>query len=794
MIGDETGDRVQHDGQSNDVSQRSDQSAEANVAPANDSTDQRAPRTPEDHTHMTNSMTTSDATSDATGETAGAVAGADDGAPQAPTPAVGVATDDAPADAATTDSSGSASSANDANSAQPTSETDANGADAATLAEAPTRRLDRSRGGATPAAREPATPEPVAETPAAPPFAVGATLGAYRIDAIAHEAPGAMVYLASLAEDAESAHAATDGADDADDAGDGDAASALGRPRFTITERSEPPSTVVSALVALALRHPRLLTPVAIETNQGRWYLVRQDIDAEPGANAQLVAEGGRLTPIEGLRAGAGLADALSYLNRNGVAHLHVSPETILTHDSRAYLTGVEMATLVDWTSPDTALLFARDANFLARTLGALVGLEPNAEPAEPTGAAVERAVREIVARGEAGAYTEPDEVGAACAAALRSFGVAQDSVAEYDGSASYPTTRLIFTSGSATTVGRVRTQNQDAFAISQFDVCDDATGDAPFAIFLVSDGMGGEAHGEVASRITARAVTVEMARHFTLPTLLWPILSLEADNADAKPGGATPAGEPTLAQALEKAVGEANRQTRVFARMLGAATGATLTAIAVSGAHAALAHLGDSRAYLLREMRLIQLTEDHSLLARLIAMDHPLLSDPSFVAPRSVLYRSVGQDDEAPPDMLEFTFSAGDRVLLCSDGLWDELDDQTIGQELAQATDPRECAQRLVDLANEAGGHDNSTAVVIFVSAERSMDDEMTREAADALTPTDADDTAATDALDASLGLYQPYNPDGLDDPTDEAFTDPIDPTDLTGLAASPQPSGDEL
>jgi protein phosphatase len=381
---------------------------------------------------------------------------------------------------------------------------------------------------------------------------------------------------------------------------------------------------------------------------------------------------------------------------------------------------------------------------------------------------------------------------------------VALDSVAGEGALADYAPTRLIFTSGSATTVGRVRSQNQDASAVTQFDLRDDATGDAPFAVFLVSDGMGGEAHGEIASRIAARAVTVEMTRHFTLPTLLWPILSLGNDDADvnaaAAAGAVNPAGSASLAQALEQAVAEANRQTRVFARMLGAATGATLTVIAVSGARAALAHLGDSRAYLLREMRLIQLTEDHSLLARLIAMDHPLLSDPSFEAPRSVLYRSVGQEDEAPPDMLEFTFNPGDRVMLCSDGLWDELDDQTIGQELALATDPRQCAQRLVDLANAAGGHDNSTAVVVFVSAEQPTDVGLQGESSDAFAPiatserdVNPENTDAASALEDSLGLYQPYNPDGLvglDDLSDDAsdtYADPI------GLAATPQPSAAE-
>ncbi|HLY30290.1 MAG TPA: protein phosphatase 2C domain-containing protein, partial [Ktedonobacterales bacterium] len=470
-----------------------------------------------------------------------------------------------------------------------------------------------------------------------------------------------------------------------------------------------------------------------------------QTLRETPEAPVRSVGQGARLDPIETLRAGVGLADALSYLHRNGVAHLHVSPETLIVQQGRAYLTGLEDATLLDWNTSEASQLFARDANFLARALGALSGFAdamdqdaaPETSPAEAlTGeggnnAGAERAVRTIATQGVAESYTSPEEVRSACGVALNMLGFPSDTLAPERPDSETPLTRLMFVTGSASTIGRVRSENQDAMATTIFDLQDDVTlggAEAPMGVFLVSDGMGGEAHGEIASRIVARAVIVEMARHFTLPKLLWPILSINPDDgaAQANQQGATPSAKnpaegeaiDSLAQALTQAVAEANRQTRVFARQLGAATGATLTAIATSGAHAALAHLGDSRAYLLREMQFIRLTEDHSLLARMEAMDHPLLSDASFQMPRSVLYRSVGQDDEAPPDMLEFTLNPEDRLLLCSDGLWDELSDQTLGQELALANDPQVCAERLVALANAAGGHDNSTAVVVFVSA----------------------------------------------------------------------------
>jgi PPM family protein phosphatase len=122
----------------------------------------------------------------------------------------------------------------------------------------------------------------------------------------------------------------------------------------------------------------------------------------------------------------------------------------------------------------------------------------------------------------------------------------------------------------------------------------------------------------------------------------------------------------------------------------------------------------------------MVQLTEDHSVLARLQSVDHPLLSDPDIFVPRSMLYRSLGQEDEIGADTLDFTIAPGDRLLLCSDGLWDEVDSQEIAQALAGAIEPSACAERLVALANAAGGHDNSTAVVVFVRA--SMPDEAER------------------------------------------------------------------
>ena len=248
------------------------------------------------------------------------------------------------------------------------------------------------------------------------------------------------------------------------------------------------------------------------------------------------------------------------------------------------------------------------------------------------------------------------------------------------------------WTGAGRTETGHVRASNQDALAL--LNDC---------GVWMVADGMGGHPAGDVAA-YTAIAVATERARE----RAAW----LREHSGAA-------------AEFMADLVTSANRQIHelILAKPSLKGMGTTLVALAMTSSPtsvAHIAHLGDSRAYLLRAGTLVQLTKDHSLLARLTELDHPLLNDPSFGMPRNYLYRSLGQEDEAPPDMMEFPIAPGDRLMICSDGLWDELDDATIQRCITSTDDPAECANHLVRLANASGGHDNSTAVVVFVEAMR--------------------------------------------------------------------------
>lgn len=530
------------------------------------------------------------------------------------------------------------------------------------------------------------------------PLAPGETLAGYTIERLLRTEEDGPIFLATPP--------AAETAENAGESADVESSSW----RYIAREVPAGDADRIERVVAAGARGPGLLAPVAFAREGERAFVIGLEL---PGSGAQedqaapRLSAGERLRPVDALTACTQLGAALSALHHAGLAHLNITPEQVALYDGRVYLGGVEDTTPVD-DPEEGAKLYARDANSLARTIGALGGANDVALWDHDTSA--QRSVREMAARGQAGSYTTADEVTEAGSLGLQILMVAGARMGS-----DIRSVRLRLDWGAASSVGRVRSENQDAWAATQFAVQDDAAADAPMGVFLVADGMGGEAHGEVASRFVARLVTAEMAKRFLEPQAAWPALAVFTAAED----DSSVAPHVPLDTALEQAVKEANRRTRAFSARINATTGSTVTALAVMGARAALAHLGDSRAYLLRDGQLLQLTEDHSLMARLEAMKHPLLEDPNFMMPRSVLYRSIGQDDDVEVDMLQFVLSPGDRIMMCSDGLWDELPREVIEQTLTLADDPHTCAGALVQLANASGGHDNSTAVVLFVHAQ---------------------------------------------------------------------------
>ena len=230
-------------------------------------------------------------------------------------------------------------------------------------------------------------------------------------------------------------------------------------------------------------------------------------------------------------------------------------------------------------------------------------------------------------------------------------------------------------TFGSRTDVGCVRDHNEDSLVV------------AP-PLYVVADGMGGHAAGEVASEI---AVTTM------------------AELAPEHPDG----------DALERAVEEANRAIiRAASEGRGrAGMGTTVTAAMLEEERLVIAQVGDSRAYLLHHSKLQQITRDHSLMADMIEAGQITPEEARTHPNRSIITRALGSDPTTCADIYELNVEAGDRLLLCSDGLTSMLRDADIESTLSRVQDPQRCAAQLVNEAIAAGGYDNVTVVVVDVS-----------------------------------------------------------------------------
>ena len=216
---------------------------------------------------------------------------------------------------------------------------------------------------------------------------------------------------------------------------------------------------------------------------------------------------------------------------------------------------------------------------------------------------------------------------------------------------------------------------------------------DSAFAgprLLAVADGMGGHAAGEVASSLTIASMA----------------------KLDSEPPGGDMLAE------LASAVASANTrlQEMIVANPAVEGMGTTLTALFWSDGHAAVCHIGDSRGYLLREGELYQITHDHTLVQSLVDEGRISANDVSTHPQRSLLLRALDGRSIAEPDLSVHDGLAGDRYLLCSDGLSGVVSDETLRETLATIEDPETVTRQLIDLALHGGGPDNITCIVADV------------------------------------------------------------------------------
>ena len=227
---------------------------------------------------------------------------------------------------------------------------------------------------------------------------------------------------------------------------------------------------------------------------------------------------------------------------------------------------------------------------------------------------------------------------------------------------------------GSRTDVGCTRERNEDSLIVRP-------------PLFVVADGMGGHAAGDVASEV---AVNTMSSLAPTIPDV----------------------------DLLGRAVESANHTVITEAKKAGnEGMGTTMTACVVQDDKIAIAHVGDSRAYLLHAGKLQQLTRDHSWVADMVEQGKLTEEEARIHPNRSVITRALGSDPHMQPDLYEVTASEGDRLLLCSDGLTGMVEDGDIQAMLARIRDPQRCAAALVNEAKANGGSDNITVIVVDIA-----------------------------------------------------------------------------
>jgi protein phosphatase len=249
---------------------------------------------------------------------------------------------------------------------------------------------------------------------------------------------------------------------------------------------------------------------------------------------------------------------------------------------------------------------------------------------------------------------------------------------------------------GARSDAGRVRENNEDNF------------GAAPeLGLFVLSDGMGGCQSGEIASRIAVESILEhcrEAEARVSLPMVGDPISG--ASDASNRLASAV--------RVANRAIGEAAAGNPDRSNM-----GATVVAVRIAGDRISIVHVGDSRAYRFRSGAIEQLTEDHSFVAEQVRLGRLTPAEAQRSSMQNVLLRALGPDPEVEVEVDEELFLEGDTILLASDGLTRELSDAQIAAVLAEQEDASAAARRLVELANQAGGGDNITVIVVRHAAK---------------------------------------------------------------------------
>ena len=446
------------------------------------------------------------------------------------------------------------------------------------------------------------------------------------------------------------------------------------------------------------LSHPALLLPERYIEHEGRVYLAYPDI-----TGIRLSERAGRTSEREAVGWGVQLCQILRFLHQHGLLCLELPPEgVVLDKTGRIHLAQLDSlsdkeatrdhAFLTDgYAAPELykptevgepADVFAVGALLYSLVVGKrlpveswIVQPEPAAfYPEKVLSPELERVLRRALAFDPNNRYEHIDALKAALLALNQETRVR---------------------SACRTDVGQVRDHNEDAVLVKELEQGTIAGNDF-WGLYVVSDGMGGAEAGEVASALTIQTVAQHIERAWT---------------------DGTAQDEATREACLREAIEAANAAILAYAQEHPETSGlgATVVAAVIWNQRLTLAWVGDSRIYLWERGQLVQLSHDHSLVARLVEIGQISAAEARTHEHRNVLIRSLGSKEQVVVDTLTRPLRRGSRLVLCSDGLTTHVEDAALADIVSRHREPGDAALELVVAANTAGGSDNLSVIVVF-------------------------------------------------------------------------------
>ncbi len=450
--------------------------------------------------------------------------------------------------------------------------------------------------------------------------------------------------------------------------------------RYRVHESADEQAFAVEArLLEMDLHHPGLLLPhdIFAEAPYGpqRRYRVEAEFSPTTANSLPMPQELNRV-----LEWGVSLAQALDFLHRHDVALGEIGLPQIAIEGKEARWTRLESATLLPAAPRTTSARRSQDVRGLVAALFSLVTEQPHYTPVNLL----------------------PEDVGAFFAQVLASSEKPIDAATvvtllqDVLETQRHPSS-VILLAGLRSDVGQQRSLNEDSLLTLGLTTIYRSVS-TPVGLYVVADGMGGHEAGDVASQTAIRAVA-QCAVGDMMPPLS--------------------AGEmaPDVQRWLLAAVQAANRAVYDRRQAAGSDMGTTLVAAFLFGDRATIANIGDSRAYLLTAEGITQITTDHSLVERLVATGQISRQEAHHHPQRNVIYRVVGDRANTEADTFQQRLGSGQAVLLCSDGLSGMVPDERMWNIWRTSTSPQEACDRLVQAANDAGGEDNITVIIVQVA-----------------------------------------------------------------------------